>query len=416
MGTRRSEELISAIRQQAYSEDYSLTEGWSNDVIVTHMNLALNSLYHAITQIDNDAHVKQYAQDIVSGQMEYDIPMDVFMAIRLVDVRYLWGTQEYEFVELKQGMIQDRLNYPINIPDTYAIRDGKILLSPTPNLSKVDSLIVNYQKRMRSLDIRRGQLLSFSQTPVQFNLTFTAEYEGVSIGTGVDTYTGNLPNAPITAGTITLTDGTLTVTDDGVGGFIGNIGAGTNTIDYASGAYDVTFSGATSDVTASFSGANSAKNANMQEYADSMLDKVDYICLVDVEGTPLVTKIPVSIYDSTSKLINAHSYYSIPVDQLADLQAAIDAGDPIYVVSGEYASTHSELDLQCESYLIEYCISRLLRLQSNTSEMDESKDREQRALSDLVNAYRRIRKTIYPVRWTQNFSRSSYPFGRRGIY
>ena len=416
MGTRRSEELIAAIRAQAYSEDYSQTEGWSNDVIVTHMNLALNNLYHAITQIDNDAHAKEYAQDIVSGQMEYDIPMDVFMALRIIDVRYLWGTQQYEFVELKQGMIQDRLNYPINIPDTYAIRDGKLLLSPTPNLSKVDSLIVNYQKRMRSLDIRRGQILSFSQSPVQFNLTFTAEYEGVSIGTGVATYTGNLPNAPITAGTVTMTDGTLTVTDDGVGGFIGDVGVGTNTINYSTGAYDVTFSGATSDVTASFSGANSVKNANMQEYANSMLDTVDYICLVDVEGTPLVTKIPVSIYDSESKIINTQSSYTMPTDQLADLQAAIDAGDPIYVVTGEYASTHSELDLQCESYLIEYCISRLLRLQSNKSETDESREREAQSLDALVNAYRRIRKTVYPVRWTQNFSRSSYPFGRRGIY
>jgi hypothetical protein len=335
MGTRRLEEMITDARAQAYSEDYSLTEGWDDNVVARLFNLGLNRLYHAITQIDNPANIEEFTADIVSGQQSYDIPIHVFMAIRIMDVRYQWGTQAYEFTTLKQGMIQDRFSYPINIPDTYCIRDGKILLSPTPNLTKSDALIVNFQKRMRSVDVRRGLLASKTDSPVTITLSFTS---------------------------------------------------------------------------------TSSKNANMQTNAESLLDKIDYICLVDREGEPIVSQIPVNNYNSSTKVITAETTYSFPTAELAALDAAIAAGTAVYVVSGSYASTHSELDTQCEDYLIEFVIARLLRLQSNQGEMQEAKEREREAMNDLVNAYRRYRESVYPVRWVNNFRRSSFPFGRRGIF
>lgn len=77
-------------------------------------------------------------------------------------------------------------------------------------------------------------------------------YSGVSIGTGSATYAGILPGFPLTPGTIIMTDGTLTIQDDAEGGFTGDVGVGTNTIDYETGAYSVTFSGVTGAVTASY--------------------------------------------------------------------------------------------------------------------------------------------------------------------
>ena len=335
MGTRRLEEILIDARSQAYSEDYSLTEGWDDNVAARLANLGLNRLYHRITQIDNPANIEQSTIDSVAGQQSYDIPADVFMSLRIMDVRFQWGGQAYEFVTLEQTMIQDRFDYPINIPDAYCIRDGKILLSPTPDSSRTGAIIINYQKRMRSLDVRRGILASKVDSPVSITLTFTA---------------------------------------------------------------------------------TSAKDANMQTNAESALDKRDWICLVDRDGLPLVSQIPVNSYNSTTKVITAESGYSFPTAELAALDAAIAAGTTIYVVSGEYASTHSELDSQSEDYLIEFIISRLLRLQSNSSEMQASKIREEQSLEDLVNAYRRYRPSIYPVRWTQNGTRNTFPFGGRGVY
>jgi hypothetical protein len=335
MGTRRLEELIIDARSQAYSEDYSLTEGWDDNVVANLFTLGLNRLYHRITQIDNPANIEEFRADIVAGQQAYDIPQDVYMALRIMDVRYQYGGQTYEFVTLRQSDIQDRFDYPINIPDVYCIRNGQILLSPTPNMTRSQALIVNFQKSMRSLDVRRGQLASKTDSPVTITLTFSS---------------------------------------------------------------------------------TSSKNANMQINANSKLDKVDYICLVDRDGEPLVTSLPVNNYNSATNVITAESDYSFPVAELAALDAAILAGDAVYVVSGRYSSTHSELDSQCETFLTEYVIARLLRLQSNTSERDEAKERETEALDDLVNAYRRYRPSVYPVRWVRNSRRSSSSLGRRGIY
>lgn len=73
--------------------------------------------------------------------------------------------------------------------------------------------------------------------------------EEVGTGTGAATnFTGNLSYLPVKPGTVKFTGdvgGTaLEITDDGNGNLIGDIGAGTNTIDYVSGAFDLDFSSA----------------------------------------------------------------------------------------------------------------------------------------------------------------------------
>jgi len=70
--------------------------------------------------------------------------------------------------------------------------------------------------------------------------------ETVGTGTGaVAHFTGNLSNIPIRPGSIQLTDGTQIVTDDGAGALVGDVNAlGANTINYETGAFDVTFAAA----------------------------------------------------------------------------------------------------------------------------------------------------------------------------
>lgn len=335
MSTRRAEQLISTGRSLSYSESFSLTEGWDNNVAVDLLNLGLDKLYMGITEIDNPANIEEYTQDVVAAQQSYDIPIEVQLYVRIMDARFLWGTQAYEFITLRQGMIQDRLDYPINVPDTFCIRHGKVLLSPAPAITKAGALIINYQKRMRSLDIRRGRVTARTTTPATFTLTFTAQSE---------------------------------------------------------------------------------KDTDMRDNAESVLDKVDYCCIVDVHGLPIVNAIPIFNYNFTTQIIHALPSYVIPPLELAALDAALIANAQLYVTQGIYSSTNSELDSQCEDFLIEYMVKRFLRLQSNTSETVEAREEENQVLSRLINAYRRYRPTQYPIRWIQNFRNSSYPFGRRGIF
>ena len=334
-GTRTLDEMILDARRLAYQEQYSYTEGWDDNTVSTIFNLGLDKLYNAITQIDNPANIEEILLDVVSQQQNYNLPIQVNMAIRIVDVRYLYGTQNWEFVTLRQGTIQDRFGYPTNIPDTYCIRNGQMLLSPTPNISKPNSLVINYQARMRKLDVRRGLIASYTTGPVTFNLSFAV---------------------------------------------------------------------------------NSQKDINMHANADSILNKVNYACLVDRYGNPLVNAIPLNSYNEITQVLAADTAYTIPVLEKAALDAVIGAGGFVYVVTGDFSSTNSVLDRACEDYLIEYCVLRLLRLQSAAEPTIAQMETEEAVIQRLINQYRRVRPSVYPVIWQERMRPKSWPFGRRGIY
>jgi hypothetical protein len=76
----------------------------------------------------------------------------------------------------------------------------------------------------------------------------TIEQEVIKTGAQVDgtavIFTGNLGYSPIMPGTVDITDGTRHITDDGNGGLVGDIASGTNTINYASGAWALKFNAA----------------------------------------------------------------------------------------------------------------------------------------------------------------------------
>lgn len=86
--------------------------------------------------------------------------------------------------------------------------------------------------------------------------TLTSYYEDVSLGTGdggTTNYTGSLAGTTVKTSSITITytsTTTKTITDDGAGNLIGDVNVGgTNTINYANGAYDFTCSAAPDNAT-----------------------------------------------------------------------------------------------------------------------------------------------------------------------
>lgn len=76
----------------------------------------------------------------------------------------------------------------------------------------------------------------------------TIDEEDVGTGDGgTANFTGTLSYTPIHPGSITISSvvggSAVTVTDDGIGNLVGDIAVATNTIDYTTGEFDVTFSG-----------------------------------------------------------------------------------------------------------------------------------------------------------------------------
>lgn len=71
------------------------------------------------------------------------------------------------------------------------------------------------------------------------------DIEQLGSGDGIAVnFTGNLSFTPVRPGTVQIEAGAQTITDDGNGNLVGDIGVGTNTIDYATGAFDLDFAAA----------------------------------------------------------------------------------------------------------------------------------------------------------------------------
>lgn len=410
-GTRRIDELAANARQLSYSERYSYTEGWNDNTVGEIFNLALNQLYDKICQIDNVANIEEYVQDVIAGVQEYDIPQNVNIAIQIMNVRYLYGPQNWEFVTLEQGMIQDRYGYPTNIPSTYCIRNGKILLSPTPNITRQNALIVNYQKRMRSLDYRRGKV--------------------TNIISPFGTVTG-ISNANPCQITTQNPHGLSTGMKAGLGGifqpfqlmqesFIVTVtGANTFTIPIDTTEFNP-FSGTCLwyqnpvQFQLNFNQV-SQKDINLQANANSILDKVDWGCFVDRNGESIIDALPINNYNTSTFVLTCEADYVIPYSSWLKFQTILTNQDTFYVISGDYASTHSQLDRKSEDLLIEYVVLRLLRLQSAAEPTKDQLDAEEAVLNRLAIAYRRFRPSVVPVVWQQRLRSRSWFWGGRGPY
>lgn len=91
----------------------------------------------------------------------------------------------------------------------------------------------------------KGSALAGQDVIENPNQDYASEHvdaESVGTGTGAAVnFTGNLSYLPAKPGTISITDGTQIITDDGNGNLVGDTGAGTNTINYQTGAFDLDF-------------------------------------------------------------------------------------------------------------------------------------------------------------------------------
>jgi hypothetical protein len=408
-GTRRIDEMAANARQLAYQENYSYTEGWDDNVVAEIFNLGLNRMYDKICQVDNVANIEEYVQDVFAGVQEYDIPQSVKMGLQIMNVRFLYGTQSWMFVTLAQGMIQDRYSYPTNIPTTFCIRNGKLLLSPTPNITRTASLIVNYQKRMRKLDFRRGKITNITSAyGVISNISntnpcviTTAAPHGLVNGQKVGINGAFQPSELIDNSYIITTTGLNTFTLNGVSTLTSNVFSGTANWFSNPVTFLLNFT------------INSQKDVNLQANANSILDKVDWGCIVDKNGDVIIDAIPISTYNQTSLVLTTDANYVIPITSFTAFLAFIANQDTPYVVTGDYTSTHSQLDRQSEDLLIEYCVLRLLRLQSAAEPTISQMQAEEAVLDRLAISYRRYRPSIVPIIFQQRLRQRQSFWGSR---
>lgn len=411
-GTRNIDQLAANARQLAYQESYSYTEGWDDNTVAMIFNLGLNQLYDKITQVDEVANIEEFATTVYAGVQSYPIPQKVKGALQIMNVRFLYGPETWQFVTLEQGMIQDRFSYPTNIPTTYCIRNGQMLLSPTPNITRENSLIVNFQKRMRSLDYRRGKVTDISSNYGNVVTITNANPAGVQtqfahgLTTGMKVGLGGIfePSELIDDTFIITVTGATTFTLDGVNTTLSNPFSGVSIWYQNPVKFQLNFA------------QTSQKDNNLQANANAILDKVDWICFTNRNGDPVIDAIPINNYNMSTFVVTCDSNYVIPYASWLIFRSLIDNLDTFYVVSGDYASTHSQLDRMSEDALIEYAVLRLLRLQSAAEPTENQMICENKVLDRIAIAYRRYRPSVVPIIWQKRNRSMSYNTGGRGAY
>jgi len=135
-------------------------------------------------------------------------------------------------------------------------------------------------------------------------------------------YTGTLAEYPVRAGDLEFTDGTLVITDDGDGTLSGD---GSGTINYTTGAYDITFSGATSDaVTASYDFYPGNPIVGIESYWNTSTSETDLI----VFDTKRCGK-----YDATTEKLEDVCAEDVWTGALANLFWGCNARGYLYVTN-----------------------------------------------------------------------------------
>lgn len=94
------------------------------------------------------------------------------------------------------------------------------------------------------------------------------------------------------------------------------------------------------------------------DIAAGVYSQYDYLTLVGWDGTVKMRGVPfTTINTGTGVVTILAGSYTFPTG------STIAAGD--YVCFGEYASTHSALDDQCEDFMIQYCMKRIFMRDSS---------------------------------------------------
>ena len=296
---RRLELLIEEIRRSTDNED---TSGISDLDIVQYLNDAQDRIQSRIASQFPNVFFTQTTIDLVASQEAYDLPTDIYLGTRIANLEYLYSETSNDYAQLPSKTLADRsTSYESDFPAFYIRRNNDILINPIPQVARTDGLRLTYQHKLRTLDIRRGEISSASKT-----------------GTTLNSLTLDL--------TPTLT-----------------------------------------------------KDSGVVAAASDVLNKIDYISVVDRDGVNVLKNIPIDSYNSSTGVVTVTSGFTTTVD------ASTFVGE--YVVGGTNATSHSDLFDVCERYLIVYAKLKLLERDGNQLEANYQIGELREIEKDIIESY-----------------------------
>jgi len=231
---RRLEHLIVDVRVQTHTQDYSSTEGISDDTMAHYFRYASKALRGLIYGAGLNEFIATHTMDTVASQEAYSLPAYTFLNTNIISVAYKYGTGSGDYKKLEKASLHLRDSSYEGTPLRYIQHDNQILLNPIPASATTDGIRITYEQRTPDLDIRRGKIKSVASplTTITLDLVPTLTKDSGIVAAGATVLTTSdyitvvdkdgtvlMPIIPIdsystTTGVITLTSGFTAGDDD----------------------------------------------------------------------------------------------------------------------------------------------------------------------------------------------------------
>jgi len=127
--------------------------------------------------------------------------------------------------------------------------------------------------------------------------------------------------------------------------------------------------------------------ADTFETDTSSLSEHDYVCVIDKEGNSIIKNIEITASTSSELTCAAHTVST------ADGESASDILTDHYIVGGKDATTHCDLPISVERYLIAYCAWKILKRDSSV-DSSEAMTELQGLAQEIVSSYAMISDDI----------------------
>jgi len=152
--------LLALVRKSTGNRN---TDGIYDDEFIESFNDAQKLIQARLVDVNSNIFFKTGYLSIVSGQVEYDLPSDLFMSTMIKTV---------EITSTANGSLDTY--YPLQLVERveqsylygYKISGGKLILSFTPSVGVANGIKLDYVKSLKRLELRRGTITSLAPLTV----------------------------------------------------------------------------------------------------------------------------------------------------------------------------------------------------------------------------------------------------------
>ena len=157
---RRVERLLTQIRRPTDNESVTAdTQGVQDEELLEALNDAQAYLQQELETINSEPFERESFLDTVSGQEAYDLPDRIYLGQNVVLVECLTGSGSQTYYPLRKIELHERRTVPTGgMPSYYVTRNKQILLNPFPTVSITDGIRLNAVQQLPRLDKRRAQI------------------------------------------------------------------------------------------------------------------------------------------------------------------------------------------------------------------------------------------------------------------